>query len=877
MAEQDVSRNVLPAFCMDIPRVLVTPSRVAVVGFGTEVSNRVTRHYLTREKASFHQEAFLRLSIGDENGDKLFSDELSENVQEHIKDSLLHGVSVNGRTYRFLAYSSSQLKELSVWMVYLEHGITIPSMRDWMGDFSSCQTPSKYAARIGQCFSTTVQTLEGQTASWSSYVGHDKSRNLHIYDRLDDISSQLPGIDCTSCHSDGTGLISKERMKSLVEKVPFGPANPSDVSIIQVRFGGAKGTLVAWDFTALKSMRGCQKLPSGFDVYLRKSQVKFKAEYRHLEVISVGSHVPYYLNRNVILLLGTHGIRDDVFLRMQARMMHDLNEMISDPKKAQDMLPRVSGPDGSLIATLLHMISLGLSPKEEPFVFDCLHAIRTHHLQNLRKKARIHVRDGAVLMGGIDETGLVHEGSVFVNVRKKEFPLDRRPDEYQFEPLLGPVLVTKHPVMHPGDVRRLIAVDIPQLRNHKNVILFSQHGERPEADKMAGSDLDGDQFAVTWDNRLLIRSNHPPMDYDPPVKPSASHICDETLVDHFIAHARKDNLGRIAMMWLDYAAMKRADCDECIKLAELHSVAVDYPKSGVQAHIPQKLVISRNMRRAHWRERNLSYQDDGVLGKLYDQVIHELGNSGNLTQDPVALAGRKCDKNGVTVSFVDFEELCTRSHGIYNEKLPNKLGFFAESDKMQMELLEFANDQRLSYEEKLRKVMNKFGLRSEGEVMTGFVRKYHRLHKRRRHEISEEIKRECREIRKGHRLIFFEKVLEFLGSEITGSSAISNEVSGTQRDDDSEDSRYESKAEDVLLAEMACTSRFVASGDGKRLMTRRTARVLAASYYVVTYDPSYRLHHSKWALFSFPWLVADVMDCTMHDTVSMSTLSCTSL
>ena len=36
------------------------------------------------------------------------------------------------------------------------------------------------------------------------------------------------------------------------------------------------------------------------------------------------------------------------------------------------------------------------------------------------------------------------------------------------------------------------------------MILFSQCGCRPEADKMAGSDLDGDQFAVCWDNRLFL-------------------------------------------------------------------------------------------------------------------------------------------------------------------------------------------------------------------------------------------------------------------------------------------------------------------------------------------------------------------------------------
>jgi RNA-dependent RNA polymerase len=54
--------------------------------------------------------------------------------------------------------------------------------------------------------------------------------------------------------------------------------------------------------------------------------------------------------------------------------------------------------------------------------------------------------------------------------------------------------------MHPGDVRMLLAVDIPDLRGHRNCVLFSQRGNRPEAGKMSGSDLDGDEMAVTWDH-----------------------------------------------------------------------------------------------------------------------------------------------------------------------------------------------------------------------------------------------------------------------------------------------------------------------------------------------------------------------------------------
>ena len=50
----------------------------------------------------------------------------------------------------------------------------------------------------------------------------------------------------------------------------------------------------------------------------------------------------------------------------------------------------------------------------------------------------------------------------------------------------------------------LLVADIPQLQYHKNVILFSKHGNRSEADKMSGSELDGDEFAVSWDERLFL-------------------------------------------------------------------------------------------------------------------------------------------------------------------------------------------------------------------------------------------------------------------------------------------------------------------------------------------------------------------------------------
>jgi RNA-dependent RNA polymerase len=77
----------------------------------------------------------------------------------------------------------------------------------------------------------------------------------------------------------------------------------------------------------------------------------------------------------------------------------------------------------------------------------------------------------------------------------------------------GQVVIAKHPVMHPGDVRTFRAVSCPQLLHHKNVLVLPQLGHRPHANEMSGSDLDGDIYAVMWDQSLLRGWNNTPMDY----------------------------------------------------------------------------------------------------------------------------------------------------------------------------------------------------------------------------------------------------------------------------------------------------------------------------------------------------------------------------
>lgn len=65
--------------------------------------------------------------------------------------------------------------------------------------------------------------------------------------------------------------------------------------------------------------------------------------------------------------------------------------------------------------------------------------------------------------------------------------------------------------------------------------------------------------------------------------------CPQEITDFFLNYIWSDNLGVIANAHLVWADLSEhgARCEECLKLAALHSKAVDFPKSGVPAEVPK--------------------------------------------------------------------------------------------------------------------------------------------------------------------------------------------------------------------------------------------------------------------------------------------------
>ena len=106
---------------------------------------------------------------------------------------------------------------------------------------------------------------------------------------------------------------------------------------------------------------------------------------------------------------------------------------------------------------------------------------------------------------------------------------------------------------------------------------------------LSGGDLDDDLFNIIYDDRLRPARAEEPADYPRanPLFPNRSVTVNDItdlndITDFFITFMRQDQLGRIANT---HRVLADQNVDgtmsaDCLTLAELHSTAVDFSKTG---------------------------------------------------------------------------------------------------------------------------------------------------------------------------------------------------------------------------------------------------------------------------------------------------------
>ncbi|CAO3704038.1 unnamed protein product [Rhizopus stolonifer] len=424
-------------------------------------------------------------------------------------------------------------------------------IRDWMGDFSAEKVVAKHAARMGQCFSSSVSVCVVDPGRIKEVP--DIERNGHVF-------------------SDGVGSMSMELAKRVRHQMNL----PMDPSALQVRIGGAKGVLAV-------NLR----LPKDTEIQLRPSQIKFKSDHSELEVVKVATYRVGHLNRQVIVLMSARGVDDDYIMQLVHRMMRNTESILTDPLEALLALSPRSDDFGTS-EMLVNDIKAGFHKNGDPFIRNILTLFRCSLLKELKKKAKILVPDSTCVIGVIDETGLLEENQVFVQVWDNSIRGNIR------KVVTGRVAVFRNPSLHPGDIRDLEVVDIPELRHLRNVIVFSSKGDRDVPSMCSGGDLDGDEYMqvmiVIWDPRLIPPIPYNPMNYHAEEPKRVDQVNMNDIKDSFVKYVQHDSLGQIANAYLANTDIYGPMDLHCIELAQLHSRAVDFAKTGRRAVMQKHLI-----------------------------------------------------------------------------------------------------------------------------------------------------------------------------------------------------------------------------------------------------------------------------------------------
>ncbi|KAG0706502.1 RdRP-domain-containing protein [Suillus ampliporus] len=589
--------------------LILTPTRYILEGPIPDQSNSVLRRY-------GHPECFLRVSFQDENRSKLHREvdcSITSLLRDRYRSILLDGYRVAGRQFQFLGYSMSGLKEHSVWFMTPfrdENGklLNANSIRDNLGDFSKLyKQPARLAARWSQAFSGTHPsvTLLPEEVDF----------------RCPDRRSPSGGL-----MTDGCSSISVELARDIWISMQRGKKRPANLrnvpSAFQFRLGGAKG-MVVQDPT----IRG--KL-----VRLRPSQIKFDApENLTFDVQSTSAEpIAMFLNRPLIGLMEFLGVDTRRIIELQDDDIRKAQSVRSSSADASKVIQQhglgASFRLPSLFSTLSSILQLEIGDTEDDpslwaskLIESSLHCIETHILRELKYRAHIAVPGSYTLLGVSDEWDCLREGEIYATV------FDERTGFVQ--EITGKVAITRSPQIHPGDLQVVTAVQRPELKHLKNVVVFSCKGQRALASCLGGGDLDGDTFNLILDPRLLPTKRYEPGAYTAATIKTTLRVCGiSDIADFVIDYIEADLIGPIAINHLRFSDLKDPSCTQCIQLANFASQALDFPKSGTPVSFRSIPWLPRSQPRPDFLARegaNLTsseqfYKSPKLLGELFRRV-----------------------------------------------------------------------------------------------------------------------------------------------------------------------------------------------------------------------------------------------------------------
>ena len=577
--QQDLSIPSAPGYML-VDRVIFTPSRFYILPAVPVKSNRMLR--------KFHDNyRFVYVSFRDERFQRIFGQDI---YHQRFLAILQKGFDVVDEHYSFLCCSNSQMREGIAVFFNGSSELAERIRRSLLPDPSVSE--EKYASRIGLFCTADYNTVP---------ISDDD------YDVVEDIFSKKKML------TDGAGLVSQAICDEVQKWM-----GTLDGNTFQIRYKGFKGILTL--DPNLKESK----------IQFRKSMKKFNAQEgpEELGVVKVFGFTSVTLNRDMLTLiscLSTEGVTGGDWLPAPYIMELLDNEL---RYASEILLNRIAATEAldqyfpHFQKKILQQMNIDIIC--EPMWLRMLQLIYISKIRRLRVKTHIPVEKGALLVGVPDPRQVLGENEVFVCIEHKGNPFI----------LDGSVLIYRNPSLNPGDLRVVTAVDKPELRYLKNVLVMPASSDVPSslAAECSGGDNDGDEYSVIWDPNLVPPVNRvqDPFDYDvfqSKAKEKLKQIQSRApnYFETVINNMANQMLGKIAHMFVAIADIKEDGARNPIAalLAGAQCLAVDFPKTGVPPEIPPEAreIIRTNGYPDFMEKKGLSYISKKPLGELYRRCV----------------------------------------------------------------------------------------------------------------------------------------------------------------------------------------------------------------------------------------------------------------
>ncbi|CAI2309643.1 unnamed protein product [Caenorhabditis sp. 36 PRJEB53466] len=706
---------------MRVRKVIFTPTRVIYTVPEMIMGNRVLRMY------DPDGTRILRITFRDDNNQKMREGTTETLLDLTANKYLSDGVVVANKPFGFLGCSNSQMRDNGAYFMlkYTDEEMKsrlakgksmegyqgkIDRTRKSLGKFDMVESIPKRMARFGQCF----------TQSRRSGVGMLK----HKYTRVMDYEGGKNASGEKYTFSDGVGLMSADFAQKVSLSMNLGKAVPS---CFQFRLHGRKGVIAIepglddmrkwaerWSLNERYKVDDRKKENEfDFNCGFRRSQYKFVApasDGDEVEIVKYSAPVPVALNKPFINILDqvaemqslechrrVTGRVEELMDMQIEQFAKQMNEERYCRNKLKEFPRRI---DIDRLET-----TFGFSLASEPFFRSLIKASIKFSITKQIRKEQIPIPKelGRSMLGVVDETGQLQYGQIFVqcteniNIKLPSKTAARRV-------ITGTVLLTKNPCIVAGDVRIFEAVDIPELHHMCDVVVFPQHGPRPHPDEMAGSDLDGDEYSVIWDQQLLLDKNEKPFDFTAEKLDGKydNKKARELEQEFYVKYLKLDSVGSISNSHLHLSDQYGINSRVCMDLAKKNCQAVDFTKSGVP---PLPLEMK-------WRTDEETKE---IIPPEKADRIPDFHGETNALPNYISprLAGKLFREFKAIDDVIKASEERDEQMDVVIDETITTPGY--------ERFLDSAKEDLANYNGNLRAIMEAYGIKTEGEIISGCI------------------------------------------------------------------------------------------------------------------------------------------------------------